>query len=99
MGIVDDPYLSAISEAELEKTTAGKGSNMMVKTKTRKYELRRLKERVAVEGRATIGMMEKCRQFPWTQETMIAVGTLDNVLVTFFVEVLAPTITEEMIED
>ena len=55
-------------------------------------ELERLKTEPIIPGRATIGMMERFRNFPWTQDTMIAVGQLDEALMAFlrlYVEVNA----------
>ena len=43
-------------------------------------ELVRLKKKPVIPGRATIGMMEQFRRFPWTQDTMLAVGKSDRAL-------------------
>ena len=46
-------------------------------------ELVSLKEKPIIPGRATIAMMEQFRKFPWTQDSMLAVGQLDEALMEF----------------
>ena len=46
-------------------------------------ELVRLKAKPVIPGRATVSMMEQFRRFPWTQDTMLAVGQLDQALRAF----------------
>ena len=46
-------------------------------------ELNRLEDLPNVSGRATIGMVEQYRNFPWTQDTMISVGRGDEILKVF----------------
>ena len=50
--------------------------------------LRRLRGQPAREGNTDVKMMEEFRLFPWTQGTMITVGTLNNVLMAFLQEEL-----------
>ena len=50
--------------------------------------LRRLRGQPAREGNTDVKMMEEFRLFPWTQGTMITVGTLNNVLMEFLQEEL-----------
>ena len=49
-------------------------------------ELDRLKALPTISGRTTIGMMEQYRNFPWTQESMLAVGSSDEILKAFLEE-------------
>ena len=46
-------------------------------------ELVRLKAKSVIPGRATVSMMEQFRRFPWTQDTMLAVGRSDRALRAF----------------
>ena len=49
-------------------------------------ELDRLKALPIITGRTTIGMMEQYRNFPWTQDSMLAVGSSDEILKAFLEE-------------
>ena len=55
-------------------------------TMDRNHELARLKSLPIVSGHTTIGMIEEYRNFPWTQDTMIAVGRSDEILKAFLAE-------------
>ena len=46
-------------------------------------ELERLKNQTAVPGRATIGMMQEFKEFPWTQDVIITMGRREEVLMSF----------------
>ena len=57
--------------------------------RTKAEILERLRENEAVPGKATIGMMEKFRRFPWTQDTMLTVGRMDLILMEYLEKHLA----------
>ena len=50
------------------------------------HELARLNSLPSVSGHTTIGMIEQYRNFPWTQDTMIASGRSDEILKAFLEE-------------
>ena len=52
-------------------------------------ELQRLREQLAILGQTSVKMMEEFREFPWTQGTMMAVGTLESVLSNYLEKELA----------
>ena len=49
-------------------------------------ELDRLRALPTVSGRTTIGMMEQYRNFPWTQDSMLLIGSSDEILKAFLEE-------------
>ena len=46
-------------------------------------ELVRLKAKPIILGRGAVSIMEQFRRFPWTQDTMLAVGQWDRALRVF----------------
>ena len=50
---------------------------------TMEKELDRLKSRSTIPGKTTIGMIGEFKHFSWTQDAIIAVGQMEEGLMTF----------------
>ena len=69
-------------ERPSEESTGREEEQKGPQIKVRK-ELERLKNQTAVPGRATIGMMQEFKEFPWTQDVIITMGRREEVLMSF----------------
>ena len=68
---------------EVQESENMSAAEIMRPTQELHQELNRLEDLPNVSGRATIGMIEQYRNFPWTQDTMISVGRGDEILRSF----------------
>ena len=71
---------------EVQQMESRSDTEIFIPTTERNHELARLKSLPIVSAHTTIGMIVEYHNFPWTQDTMIAVGRSDEILKAFLEE-------------